>query len=259
MLLAVGGVFGGLAGIVAISLFLLVRLKSEPLPAGTLGVEAEVLTDRIEAAVGLAAFRKTGAVAFTFRGENRHFCDLTRRYSEVRWQDSGDEWTVQFDHRSAHHLVLRNENPVTDAARRAAVFQEALKRHTNDFFWFNPFSALRAPGTQRRLVGARALLVTFGTGGLTPGDSYLIVTDHAFRPVFVRMWVAVLPIRGMRFSFEGWKKMTTGFEVSLKHRSDFAEVNLTDVAAMAEYPEPGKPDRFGALAAGLGQKAAGRN
>ena len=254
--LAMLGVFGGLALVVAISLIVLIRLRSEPLPVGNAGPAAESLADRIEAAVGVGAFRRTGAVAFTFRGENRHFCDLRRGFSEVRWEASGDEWMVQFDRKTGMSVVTRNENPLADANRRAVAHREAIKKHVNDFFWLNPFNALRAPGVERLLVGERALLVNFRSGGVTPGDSYLIVTDRAFRPESVRMWVKALPIPGMRFSFEGWKKMPPGFEVSLKHRSDFAEVNLTDVISLPEYPEPGKVDRFNALVRQLEKGAA---
>ncbi len=247
VLLTFGGVFLGLAVLVAVILFVLVRVLAEPLPVGAAGAPADLLLERIEQAVGMPAYRNTAAVAFTFRGINRHFADLRRGFWEVRWQEDGGEWAVQRHEKSGSTLVLRDENPLPEGPQRTEVALHAYRSQVNDAFWFHPFQALRAPGVERRLVGERALLVTFTSGGLTPGDSYLFVTDRSFRPEAVRMWVQVLPLRGMRFTFEDWKKTETGFFVSLVRRSNLAEVKLSDVRAYEAYPEPGQPDRFAYL------------
>ncbi len=54
---------------------------------------------------------------------------------------------------------------------------------------------------ERRLVKTKtnkdALLVTYTSGGTTPGDSYLWHLDASGKPESYQMWVSILPIGGL--------------------------------------------------------------
>ena len=64
-------------------------------------------------------------------------------------------------------------------------------------------------GVERRLVktedGTKALLVTHTSGGVTPGDSYLWLLDEAYRPTAFKMWVSIIPIGGVKATWEEYK------------------------------------------------------
>jgi len=208
---------------------------SYPLPAGKAGPEAEELTAKIEAAVRLDAFKRLSAVSFKFGDSRSHFRDLKRRLAEVTYDDA----RILMDLSTGHFKAYRQGTRLTGMAAEDA-FKLAYEYHTNDFFWFNPFYALRAPGAERVFVSERELLVTFTRGGLTPGDSYLFETDNAGLPMSFRLWVRVLPLKGLAFSFEDWQELD-GTYLARTHRSPFGEVIVSDIKT---YPEPPAEDRF---------------
>ena len=79
--------FGGLA-ITALALGLgLFAWLHEPRPTGETGARAEALAARVEAAVDIAAWRKTGAVSWVFGGRHRHLWDRERHIALVEWGD----------------------------------------------------------------------------------------------------------------------------------------------------------------------------
>ena len=64
------------------------------------------------------------------------------------------------------------------------------------------------PGTSRALLklpnGNDGLLVHYNSGGVTPGDTYLWHLDENGLPVAWQMWVGIIPVGGMQFSWEDW-------------------------------------------------------
>lgn len=230
--------------LIALSLFGLVYLASDyEIPTGETGPTAEALRDRIEEATNIAGFRDLGAVEFTFGPSgNHHFYDIQRRFAEVRMGDT----TVRFSLRDFKSRVERDGSVVT-GAEAAEALRDAYKFHINDVFWLNPFAQLRSPGIELQKIGEQALLVTYSSGGVTPGDSYLIVTNAAGRPTHWKMWTFV-PVKGMEFSFEGWENFGDDVPLSLKHESFLAGIEIENVKVYEEYPAPGGTDRFAALA-----------
>lgn len=244
ILLTLLGLFGG----GALILFLTLKLVlNQPVPEAEFGPAAEELAAKIEAATKLDAWERTAAVAFRFdRRGNRHFYDQGRDFVEVRLP--GDEQLrVQYNHRNQNQFVAFAGKTRLAGEAAAEALSEAIKWHTNDLFWLNPFATLRAPGAELGLVGERALLVRFSSGGVTPGDQYLIVTDTNFRPVRFQMWVSILPIQGLEFSFEGWKEYESGALLSNIHKSNLTNIDLSQIRTYSSYPVPGEEDRFAPL------------
>lgn len=237
---------GALILLIGISLILfgLIYFASDhEIPTGESGAAAEALRDRIESAVKLDEFKRLGAVEFTFaRADRRHFYDIQRRLAEVRW----DDIAVQYDKRTYRYRAEQGGQLLSGEAA-AAAFESARSYHVNDAFWLNPFAHLRSPGIQLQKIGEQALLITYASGGVTPGDSYLIVTDETGRPTHWKMWTQIIPIKGMEVSFEGWQTFLDRVPLSLVHHSFITDINLEDVEVYATYPEPGRPDRFAAL------------
>jgi hypothetical protein len=214
-------------------------------PAGERGPEAEALARRMIGAVDGDAWARTGAVRWTFAGQNAHLWDRRRGLARVR---TGDV-----------EVLLRAGQPVGRAWRAGArvtgederrLVRKAHEAWINDSFWLNAVVKAFDPGTERARVGD-ALLVSYASGGSTPGDAYLWELDAQGRPVSWSMWVSILPIGGVRATWEGWVRLSTGAWISTEHRlAGVVPLRLTDVAGAATLAElePG-PDPFAALLA----------
>lgn len=86
--------------------------------------------------------------------------------------------------------------------------KRAYKLFCNDSFWLIAPYKVRDPGTKRSLVSSDdgpALLVTYESGGVTPGDAYLWLLDENFRPKAWQIWADILPIGGLEFTWENWQ------------------------------------------------------
>ena len=111
---------------------------------------------------------------------------------------------------------------------------------------------MRAPGAKRFYVQERALLLHYESGGLTPGDSYLIITDAKGLPQRWQIWASILPIKGMEFTFEDWQSSESGAYFSLLRRHRLLDIRITDLKTYLHYPPLSKggrqaKDRFAKL------------
>ncbi|HNE18257.1 MAG TPA: hypothetical protein PKM44_00070 [Turneriella sp.] len=212
------------------------------LPKGTPGPRAEELAQKMLAGADVDKWQATAAVSFTFRGGDKIFWDRKRKLTEVIIKKK----LVQFSEVSGKSVCFEEERRVTDDC--ADMTETAIKRFYNHTFWLNPAFHISSPGTERALVGDNQLLVSFKSGGSTPGDSYLFTLDEEGKIAEMRMWVSVLPIKGARAVFSNYTKTQTGVRVALNHDvASLASVNLSDVVMYAQYPEKGGVDRFQGL------------
>ena len=78
------------------------------------------------------------------------------------------------------------------------------------------------PGVVRSSVttadNKEALLVTYTSGGSTPGDAYLWHFDTNGTPVRYQMWVNILPIGGLEASWSDWVTTSTGAQLPTFHK-----------------------------------------
>ena len=114
------------------------------------------------------------------------------------------------------------------------LIQKAWSFFANDSFWLNAPSKVFDEGTERRLVklddGSEALLITYKSGGVTPGDSYLWIVDENGLPTSWKMWVKVVPIGGLSTSWQDWTTTETGAKIALNHQfNDKIGVAITNL------------------------------
>jgi len=84
-------------------------------------------------------------------------------------------------------------------------------------------------GTERSLVKYKdkdALLVTYTSGGSTPGDSYLWILDDNYIPISYKMWVKIIPIGGFEATWSDWITTDAGFKLPAKHTFPVLGVDL---------------------------------
>lgn len=223
-------------------------IASEPLPAGTAGPEAEALAEKMQAATAQAAWDSTHYISWDF-GSGRHqlLWDRQRKLVQVSWSDN----KVLLNTQSLDGLAWEDSQQLEGSAARKKL-DEAWAIFCNDSFWLNAPGKVFDPGTARKLVelenGEQGLLVTYSSGGVTPGDSYLWILDDAGRPVRWKMWVNIIPIGGISSSWENWQELPTGAMVATHHKMGFYDLVLSDIKAGDSWRQIGlQADPFTAM------------
>jgi hypothetical protein len=85
-------------------------------------------------------------------------------------------------------------------------------------------------GTERRIVnykGKEALLITYTSGGSTPGDSYLWILNEQYFPTAFKMWTKIIPMGGVSASWSHWKTTKTGIQLPTKHQLSLFGLEFT--------------------------------
>lgn len=222
-------------------------IASEPRPEGR-REGADALARRIETAVNVEAWERTGAVRWRFggaRGAHDHLWDRERDVSRVRWGD-GFEALIRIGgpYGRAYDDGVELEG---DDAREA--LEDAWGYWVNDSFWLNPLAKLRDEGVTLSVVDGDRLLVSYSRGGLTPGDAYLWIVGEDGLPERWKLWVSVIPVGGVEGTWEEWITLSTGARISTRHRMPLGvvvEINGVEGAATLAELVPGE-DPFAPL------------
>src|SRR6185503_15420250 len=207
-----GGVIAVLAALV---IALLIAVHHRPTPTTT-GPDADALARTMLKSVDADAWARTGAVRWRFFN-HQHLWDRTRGFERVRW----GKHEVLLDLATREGRTREGGREITERSEHARLLEEAYAYFINDMFWLNPVVKAFDPGTSRaigRLDGKRVLLVSYASGGLTPGDRYLWILDDHGRPERWRLWVKILKVGGVEITWQGWTKLATGAWVSTEHR-----------------------------------------
>ena len=207
---------------------------------------ADSLAQKIMKATAYDAWQETAVVGWTFAGQNKHIWDRERKYSRVEWGKT----VVVFDHNTKQGKAWKDGENV-EGEELVKLIDEAWNSWANDSFWLNPFEKLYDEGTERAYVntegGNDALLITYTSGGNTPGDSYLWICDETGRPIAVKMWVSIIPIKGIKFSWEDWQTLETGAKAGGLHKLGFIELKLTEIKAASSIVDFSEDDPFSSL------------
>ncbi|MBW2380332.1 MAG: hypothetical protein JRG70_12410 [Deltaproteobacteria bacterium] len=199
----------GLVALVAVGYSL-----NDPRPKGQPGPEADALARSMEAAVNKDAWDKTGAVSFFER--HQYVWDRERDLVELQWGESRALFHTADQSGRVWSKGTEQTGPDAEEALRAA-----YAYWINDSFWLNPVVKFFDPGVERSLVklddGRDALLISYTSGGVTPGDAYLWVPGPDGMPASWRMWVQIIPIGGIETTWEGWVELSTGAKVATQH------------------------------------------
>lgn len=203
--------FLGVAGIVVVLYSL-----SEPRPTGTPGPEADALARSMEAAVDKPAWDRTMAVRWSFFDRHHYVWDRDRGLVELTWGDS----RALFRTADKTGRVWKSSVEQSPEDTREAL-ETAYAHWINDSFWLNPVVKMFDPGVSRGIVelddGGKGVLVSYASGGVTPGDAYLWIPGDDGLPRAWRMWVSIIPIGGIETTWQGWVDLGTGAKVATQH------------------------------------------
>ncbi|MFY0607194.1 MAG: hypothetical protein JXR10_10780 [Cyclobacteriaceae bacterium] len=202
-----------------------VLLNRHPLPEGESGARAEQLSDQMLTALGYDAYQKISFIEWSYPRGHSYRWNKAQDSVTVLW----DEYEVLFSTRTLEGEARYANKELTGSDKVEAI-ETAWEYFANDSFWLVAPFKIRDPGTVREyvdLIGAEGLLVTYTSGGVTPGDSYLWIIGEDKRPMAWRMWTQKIPIAGLELSWDGWKQYNGAWFAPL-HDGPVA-INITEL------------------------------
>ncbi|MEM1122258.1 MAG: hypothetical protein AAGJ18_17565 [Bacteroidota bacterium] len=224
----------GIVLFLALAFFIVIKVASESKPTGTTGPAADALANKVLAAINKPAWDTTGVIQWTFAGRNSFLWDKKRNLVKVNWEDN--EALVVLDETTGK--AYKNGVEVTGDEGDKLV-KKAWASFCNDSFWLNAPAKVFDPGTERSIVdlpdGKKGLMITYKSGGVTPGDSYLWILDDNGLPTSYKMWVSIPIIPGgMEFTWEDWNTLSTGAKIATHHKSKVLEIPVTNIKAATD-------------------------
>ena len=207
----------GLIIFLLIGFFVLKAIYSKELPQGVKGAEAEQLAQKVLDAINFEAYDTIPYVTWSFTGKHHYVFDKTNNTARISWDNN--EVHLKMDEISGR--AFSNGAEVKDAGKVDKLVKTAWGYWCNDSFWYNAPSKVFDPGTERSVVtnddGSKSLMVTYVSGGVTPGDSYLWHLDDNGLPNCYEMWTKIIPFGGVSASWDNWVELPNGAKISSFH------------------------------------------
>jgi len=187
--------------------------NNEAMPQGKTGPEAEALAQKMLKAIDHEAYENVAYLEWTFRNKNHYKWYKQKHIVEVSWDENKVILNTKNPQRS--EFFVNNEK-----VNKPELITTATNYFNNDSFWLIAPHKIMDNGVTRSLVnyeGKDALMVTYSSGGTTPGDSYLWILDENSMPTDYKMWVKILPIGGIGATWNNWKNTKAGIKLPTEH------------------------------------------
>ncbi len=210
------------AGLLIIG-FIAMKIMSKPLPTGETGAQADALAQKMLTAIKQEAWDTTNVVQWTFVSRN-YVWDKKRHLVQVKWGEN----TVLLNPNEISGKAWKDGAELEGNAADKSV-KKAWSSFCNDSFWLNAPAKAFDKGVTRSALkteeGDDALLVQYSSGGVTPGDAYLWILDENGLPKAWRMWVGIIPLKGIENTWENWQTLASGAKIAKSHQ--LGGINLT--------------------------------
>jgi len=204
---------------------------NEKLPEGEQSAEADQLAEKMLIAVHHEAYKQTNYIEWSFIGRQHYKWNKQQQMVEVKWGKTVVNLNIQ--HPDSSSVILNNRE--LEGSARLELIEQAVAHFNNDSFWLIAPHKVFDRGTERRIVslenGEKALLVSYSSGGNTPGDSYLWLLNESGLPTAFKMWVSVIPVGGVEATWESWKTSQSGALFPSHHKLLFVDIKMEGVKA----------------------------
>ncbi|WP_046756726.1 hypothetical protein [Kordia jejudonensis] len=218
--------------VILLLLFAFVYFKyNEPIPEGVSGAEADALATEMLEAVQHEKYKNTRYLSWTFPGGHHYVWDKDQHKVDVSWSNV----KVNLHLKDTQSSTVTVAGTKVDSEKASTYIETALSYFNNDSFWLVAPHKVFDEGVQRSIVSLenneKGLLVTYKSGGTTPGDSYLWILDENKRPKGYKMWVRIIPIGGLYASWENWQTTESGISLPNTHTIIFMDIPMKNVKA----------------------------
>ena len=202
---------------------------NEDLPVGIQGEQADALAHKMLDALDYEAYKNTNQLEWTFKRRHHYSWDKANNICEVYWKEN--KVILNLNDTDQSKVYIHSFKNESDMAKD--LIEKAIRYFNNDSFWLvAPYKVFDA-GVERRLVKTEhnkvALLVTYTSGGSTPGDSYLWLLDVNGKPTAFKMWTSALPIDGLEASWSDWTTTESGAQLPIFHKFLFFGLEIDGV------------------------------
>lgn len=202
---------------------------NEDLPEGIKGERADVLATKMLNALDHEAYENTNYIEWTFNKRHHYKWNKADNTCQVYWKTYRVDLDLNDPSKSE---AFHNEEKV-DKESSKKLIEKAVSNFNNDSFWLVAPYKVFDPDTERRIVtledGSESLLLTYTSGGTTPGDSYLWHLDASGKPTSFQMWVDILPIDGLEATWSDWTITESGAQLPSFHKFMVFGLEITDL------------------------------
>lgn len=211
-----------------IALFAAVKIMSEKRPEAIKGMDGDKLAMEMLNSLNKPAWDSLKYLKWEFMRGQKYLWDKQNNAVVVEWNDN----KVILDLDQIDGVAFKGGQKITGEEKNASI-QKAWSIWCNDSFWmFAPYKIFD-PGTKREIVktadGEKGLMVTYESGGVTPGDSYLWLLDDNNIPTGFKMWTSIIPVKGIYISWENWKTIDGGAKLAISHKSPLLSFDMKGV------------------------------
>lgn len=220
-------IIGILIVVLVLSLFGCGISMSKKMPAVIEGKSGDALASKMLEVLNKPAWDTLNYLQWEFKGMHKFKWDKRANIAIISWSDN----EVVLD-LNAVDGIAKKEGAIVTGQEAEELKQKAWSYWCNDSFWmFAPFKVFDT-GVSREVVAtdeaAHGLKVTYETGGVTPGDTYLWLLDQNYMPIAYRMYVSIIPVQGIYTSWESWIDIL-GAKLSTNHKLGPVNLDMKDV------------------------------
>ena len=197
---------------------ILYAIYNEPMPTGIKSQNADALAMKMLTSLNYKAYKETRFLEWSFANGKHHYrWDKKVDTVLVAWSD----YQVHLDLKVPSKSTVAKDKIPLEGEEKERLLKKATSFFNNDSFWLVAPFKIFDPGTERSIVsledGTQELLVTYTSGGNTPGDSYLWKLQPNGFPISFKMWVSIIPIGGIEASWDEWQVMESGAFLPSQH------------------------------------------
>lgn len=208
--------------------FIYVRYN-EDLPIGIKGEKADAMASKMLHALDYDAYKNTSYIEWTFKKTHHYKWKKNEYICTVYWED----FKVKFNLKDREDSQAYIHNFEVKGEKAEELIEKAIDYFNNDSFWLVAPYKVFDNGSERSIVtlddNSKALLVTYNSGGSTPGDSYLWHLDANGKPTSFQMWVDILPIGGLEATWNHWTTTESGAQLPTFHKLMVIGLEITDI------------------------------
>lgn len=187
---------------------------NEDLPIGITGEKADTLAQKMLNSLDFEAYKNTHYIEWDFKNRHHYKWQKKENICDVYWEEFRVTLNLNNPELSKSYVhSFKVENDIAEELK-----EKALKYFYNDCFWLTAPYTVFNKDVERKLVGEHSLLVTYNSGGDTPGDSYLWELDETGKPISFKIWASILPIDGLEASWTDWTTTETGAMLPTFHK-----------------------------------------